>query len=530
MVLCEKPLETVQKPAIPESMVTEEFNINSSCFADRYQWHAKFGRKFPNSYFGTSTKAMPTASCRGHFLSLHPFNSSGNVVDVNDEMWYTYGTKYDSGIENSPSDQGRVRKAVVNRIKNSDFYTGWTQTKGNAADVFSLDDTNLCMSIRGAKMVKGGEGESVFATTAKLFETGVNYTFSAYIKTTGLTVSEGKKGAFIRVTDGEHVYESEAIIENTGAPATFTRNGVYYTYIKNLQGDIVGILDASGNLVVEYKYDAWGVPSVYFVSDDDNDLAYDNPFRYRGYVWDEETGLYYLRSRYYSAHTSRFISSDQELHNRVMIWSLFLYCENNPIGRVDPNGKASYAFIYDGRSSGILNGLFYGKGFQKQASDLIAKLEASNHQVDAHSFESIDEFVSCWDSLSEEYDNLIIMCHGAPGSLDCSGQRIMSNAAWTKNEKQVAAFENLKQVTIHNTVYLLSCNGATIDDNGTSVAKELAKVTNCNVRAVKDGTIMIHYSTGKIYPTDGGYWTTEYPLSSIRDGYQKGFFNIYGNG
>ena len=151
---------------------------------------------------------------------------------MNDEMWYTYGTKYDSGIENSPSDQGRVRKAVVNRIKNSDFYTGWTQTKGNAADVFSLDDTNLCMSIRGAKMVKGGEGESVFATTAKLFETGVNYTFSAYIKTTGLTVSEGKKGAFIRVTDGEHVYESEAIIENTGAREINTfANGWQRVYV-----------------------------------------------------------------------------------------------------------------------------------------------------------------------------------------------------------------------------------------------------------------------------------------------------------
>ena len=167
------------------------------------------------------------------------FNSSGNVVDVNDEMWYTYGTKYDSGIENSPSDQGRVRKAVVNRIKNSDFYTGWTQTKGNAADVFSLDDTNLCMSIRGAKMVKGGEGESVFATTAKLFETGVNYTFSAYIKTTGLTVSEGKKGAFIRVTDGENVYESEAIIENTAASEINTfANGwqrVYVTFPFNTE-------------------------------------------------------------------------------------------------------------------------------------------------------------------------------------------------------------------------------------------------------------------------------------------------------
>jgi len=138
------------------------------------------------------------------------------VVDINDEMWYTGGTKYDSGIENTPSSQGRVRRAVVNRIRSTDFHAGWTQSKGNAADKFALDESNLCMSIRGARMIKGGEGESVFSTTAALFEPGL-YTFSAYIKTTGLTVSSGKKGAFIRVTNYENIHESEAVVESTAA-------------------------------------------------------------------------------------------------------------------------------------------------------------------------------------------------------------------------------------------------------------------------------------------------------------------------
>ncbi len=58
------------------------------------------------------TKAKPTAFGRGLFrlqITYH-FNLGGNVVDTNEEMWYTYGTKYDSGIENTPSDSGRVRK------------------------------------------------------------------------------------------------------------------------------------------------------------------------------------------------------------------------------------------------------------------------------------------------------------------------------------------------------------------------------------------------------------------------------------
>ena len=81
--------------------------------------------------------------------------------------------------------------------------------------------------------------------------------------------------------------------DESGKPVTVSFNGAEYTYVKNQQGDIVGILDASGNLVVEYKYDAWGdAVSIYSASTTIDDLAFDNPFRYRGYVWDEETGLY----------------------------------------------------------------------------------------------------------------------------------------------------------------------------------------------------------------------------------------------
>ena len=41
-------------------------------------------------------------------------------------------------------------------------------------------------------------------------------------------------------------------------PAKIEFNGTMYTYLHNLQGDIVGIVDNAGTLVVEYKYDAWG--------------------------------------------------------------------------------------------------------------------------------------------------------------------------------------------------------------------------------------------------------------------------------
>ena len=87
-------------------------------------------------------------------------------------------------------------------------------------------------------------------------------------------------------------------------------NGTKYTYVHNLQGDIVGILDASGSLVVEYSYDAWGKPTA-VAGGMAGTLGALNPFRYRGYVWDEETGLYYLQSRYYNPGICRWINADR---------------------------------------------------------------------------------------------------------------------------------------------------------------------------------------------------------------------------
>ena len=82
-------------------------------------------------------------------------------------------------------------------------------------------------------------------------------------------------------------------------PAVVVHNGKPYGYLYNLQGDVIALIDSSGNRVVEYRYDAWGriLSKTGTMADS---LGTINPFRYRGYVYDGETGLYYLRSRYYN--------------------------------------------------------------------------------------------------------------------------------------------------------------------------------------------------------------------------------------
>ena len=124
-------------------------------------------------------------------------------------------------------------------------------------------------------------------------------------------------------------------------PAMVNFNGAYYTYLHNLQGDVVGLVDSSNNLVVEYKYDAWGRPTL----KRSLTIAYDtlatlNPFRYRGYVYDEETGLYYVSSRYYDPEIGRFINADAAIGQigNVQSTNVFAYCFNNPVDMVDPTG------------------------------------------------------------------------------------------------------------------------------------------------------------------------------------------------
>ena len=136
-------------------------------------------------------------------------------------------------------------------------------------------------------------------------------------------------------------------------PAMVVYNGAAYAYVKSLQGDIVAILDENGNAVVSYGYDAWGAP-LWCTGERAETLGKVQPFRYRGYVFDEETGLYYLRSRYYNPGWGRFVNADS-----IITSNLFAYCHNEPVQFADFNGmleqcgnKFSYKIISEGAGVG----------------------------------------------------------------------------------------------------------------------------------------------------------------------------------
>ena len=110
---------------------------------------------------------------------------------------------------------------------------------------------------------------------------------------------------------------------------------------------MVAIIDADGNVKVEYTYDAWG--KILSISGPMADtLGAVNPLTYRGYVYDTETDLYYLQSRYYAPAVGRFINADALVSTGQGILgnNMFAYCNNNPCNRVDSKGHCSYFLIF----------------------------------------------------------------------------------------------------------------------------------------------------------------------------------------
>lgn len=146
------------------------------------------------------------------------------------------------------------------------------------------------------------------------------------------------------------------IRDDIGNIIAFKYNSDFYYFIKNVQNDIIGIMNESGVVVVNYEYDSWG--KIISITDSNNNditnlsnhIGNINPFRYRSYYYDKETNLYYLNSRYYNPEWGRFINADSIIgpNNDIFGYNLYLYCGNNPINNFDVHGtkKKTIASVF----------------------------------------------------------------------------------------------------------------------------------------------------------------------------------------
>ena len=197
---------------------------------------------------------------------------------------------------------------------------------------------------------------------------GNTYTYNANGIRTSKTVN-GVKHTY--TLDGTKIlsetWDSNTLIplyDNEESVCGIVYNDTPYYFIKNLQGDVIAIVDKDANTVAKYSYDAWGAITsavTYTELTENVDIAAINPFRYRCYYYDEEIEMYYLQSRYYNAYIGRFVNADKAKYvaksGTILGAELYAYCENNAVCRTDTLGTfwltlivASVALVYLGNN------------------------------------------------------------------------------------------------------------------------------------------------------------------------------------
>ena len=198
------------------------------------------------------------------------------------------------------------------------------------------------------EIMSGGEGEPVEADAPAEDETvapqGMHVTGTQTVTHEYLTLN-GKVARETIRTNNTLTAVLDFIYDESGRPFAlkYSTNGTSfqtYYYVLNLQGDVVKLIQANGHVVAQYTYDAWGK-----ILDSGGNLAEINPLRYRGYYYDNETGFYYLQSRYYDPANRRFISADvyASTGQGFVGTNMFAYCVNNPVFLTDEDGNFAIA-------------------------------------------------------------------------------------------------------------------------------------------------------------------------------------------
>ncbi len=155
--------------------------------------------------------------------------------------------------------------------------------------------------------------------------------FSRRISKGDITFTYDCEGNLAQQSNGmSFFYDSQGV-------SGFAYGGSNYYYKKDALGNVIAILDATGATVASYEYNAWGEHSI----SGNTTIGNLNPFRYRSYYYDTETGFYYLQTRYYDPVTCRFLNMDDIDYadpSSIGGLNLYAYCNNDPVNYIDPTG------------------------------------------------------------------------------------------------------------------------------------------------------------------------------------------------
>ena len=298
-----------------------------------------------------------------HYIRSYKTDSLGNVTNVSDSVFGSHAYTYDS------------RGFLIKEDNTSYTYddNGNMITSGNST--YKYDNLNRLISINGDSIFYSFTNPGnprLFKDTEYKFEgrrlvgisedlgvdeqQTVDYTYNS----NGLIIKKVLGYWYADDRDSEeyttkYYYDGEKLITEIGPrnrlDFLYDENGILYGlikdssrkyfYIRDFMSNILGLVDDSGNIVVKYKYDAYG-NRISITDTSGCDLGNINPFRYKGYYYDDDVEMYYCKSRFYVPSWHRWLNSDSINYlepKNITSLNLFTYCNNNPVMYVDENGK-----------------------------------------------------------------------------------------------------------------------------------------------------------------------------------------------
>ncbi len=299
---------------------------------------------------------------------LVAYDAGGNIVSKNEYDYTLTETLENELVSTYKYDMLKWKDQLVEFSYTTTVNNNGNLEKQTKTELFKYDDIGNPLKYRnktlqwkyGRQLIKYDDIEYKYNAngirTSKIIkEDGNKITINFFLNGNKILCQTDNK-----TTNGKTLYFHYGVDGLAG----FNYNGVEYLYKKNAQNDIIGICDINGEQIVKYYYDAYGNFKI-FVKNNANfldiekengynvsyaELAKVNPFRYRSYYYDNETGLYYLNSRYYDPQIGRFINADDVSVldvTKIALngLNLYAYCLNNPVNHIDENGYIIWFFI-----------------------------------------------------------------------------------------------------------------------------------------------------------------------------------------
>ena len=303
--------------------------------------------------------------CRYEYDALGRLTRKDNVTFGKTKTW-TYDNNgnviasYEYAITMSPTNDLSLRDVIstfYSYANNSDRLISYNNEKTGFAG-FEYDEIGNPTVYRG-KLASWGNGRQMVA-----FD-GHTFAYDARGRRTrkdNITFTYDSDGNLIKQSNG-----LEFLYDHTGVFAVKYDNATYY-YRKDAQGNVIALLDNTGAIVVKYVYDAWGNCLTTVLDIHATGIANLNPFRYRGYYYDVETKLYFLKTRYYDPEIGRFLTIDDVSYldpESINGLNLYAYCGNNPVMLTDRYGcTAWWEWLIAGTIvAGLIVGSIFSGGF-----------------------------------------------------------------------------------------------------------------------------------------------------------------------